>query len=212
MAHIRSASVKFLTESLVAGAGVSHSSEGESLGKQIEQAIFNTCSGSTDNLYRDTVRQKGLALKKDNPELAQRICSGDLPPEEFAKMQKEEMKSQDLKQQDGHLREQSQCLLSMLACTGPPDVQNTDIRFVRTDLQASLVTSDTAVASGIGAVPLEATADGLEMRMSAQQEARLETWGENEVGENAEGEFKARAQPHVGEAMKGVEFDTGDAV
>lgn len=46
--------------------------------------------------------------------------------------------------------------------------------------------------------------------ISQQQERDMETYGE--VGEESlgeEGEFKARAQPKVGEAMRGVEFETG---
>ncbi|KAN0060924.1 hypothetical protein ACQY0O_006658 [Thecaphora frezii] len=45
-----------------------------------------------------------------------------------------------------------------------------------------------------------------------RDEEDLETYGEAkdaEMGGGGEGEFKARAQPKVGEAMRGVEFETG---
>jgi len=46
-----------------------------------------------------------------------------------------------------------------------------------------------------------------EQEASRMQEGDMETFGES--GETSEGEFKARAQPKVGEAMRGVEFETG---
>lgn len=46
-----------------------------------------------------------------------------------------------------------------------------------------------------------------EQGISRIQEGDLETYGE--AGDSSEGEFKARAQPKVGEAMRGIEFETG---
>lgn len=46
-----------------------------------------------------------------------------------------------------------------------------------------------------------------EQGISRQQEGDMDTYGE--AGGDAEGEFKARAQPKVGEAMRGIEFETG---
>ena len=46
-----------------------------------------------------------------------------------------------------------------------------------------------------------------EQGISRMQEGDMATYGE--AGEASEGEFKARAQPKVGEAMRGIEFETG---
>lgn len=46
-----------------------------------------------------------------------------------------------------------------------------------------------------------------EQGISRMQEGDMETYGE--AGDGSEGEFKARAQPKVGEAMRGIEFETG---
>ncbi len=46
----------------------------------------------------------------------------------------------------------------------------------------------------------------------ACREGDMETYGEAgeaSMGGGGEGEFKARAQPKVGEAMRGIEFETG---
>lgn len=42
-----------------------------------------------------------------------------------------------------------------------------------------------------------------------QEEATYGEAGEASYDGGAEGEFKARAQPKVGEAMRGIEFETG---
>lgn len=54
-----------------------------------------------------------------------------------------------------------------------------------------------------------------EQGIPRMQESDMETYGEaGEAGEaslggGGEGEFKARAQPKVGQAMRGIEFETG---
>lgn len=51
-----------------------------------------------------------------------------------------------------------------------------------------------------------------EQGISRMQEGDMETYGEAgeaSMGGGGEGEFKARAQPKVGEAMRGIEFETG---
>lgn len=51
-----------------------------------------------------------------------------------------------------------------------------------------------------------------EQGISRMQEGDMETYGEAgeaSLGGGGEGEFKARAQPKVGEAMRGIEFETG---
>jgi hypothetical protein len=66
-----------------------------------------------------------------------------------------------------------------------------------------------------GAIPLEGSSEGAALVGSREEDMRLQDNGEYGLGEgfeDAEGEFKARAQPKVGEAMKGIEFDTGDAL
>lgn len=51
-----------------------------------------------------------------------------------------------------------------------------------------------------------------EQGISRMHEGDIETYGEAveaSMGGGGEGEFKARAQPKVGEAMRGIEFETG---
>lgn len=51
-----------------------------------------------------------------------------------------------------------------------------------------------------------------EQGISRMEEEDMTTYGEAgeaSLGGGGEGEFKARAQPKVGEAMRGIEFETG---
>ncbi len=81
-------------------------------------------------------------------------------------------------------------------------------------MQSSLGTTE--AGEGVGAVPLEASAEGVSLERDRRMDKVLAETGEdtglNEELVDPEGEFKARAQPKVGQAMQGVDFDTGDAL
>ncbi|SNX82575.1 uncharacterized protein MEPE_01281 [Melanopsichium pennsylvanicum] len=168
MSEIRSKSATFLAESISAATG---GQDATSVAAQLEEAIFQKFDHSTSNDYRGKIRNIGLTLKKDNPQLAADIASGTLAPAHLVNMSLEEMKTAEQAQQDEQLRQQN--------------------------LQASV---------GVDGLDTDQVITN-EQGISHMQQGDAETYGE--AGEASEGEFKARAQPKVGEAMRGIEFETG---
>lgn len=83
MTDIRSKSVTFLAESICAATGAQDAS---SAAAQLEEAIFQKFGQSTSNDYRGEIRNLGLTLKKDNPNLAQDLVQGTLAPEQLVNM------------------------------------------------------------------------------------------------------------------------------
>lgn len=86
MSDIRSKSAKFLGDSIAAATGVQDTS---STAAQIEQAVFDKFGQSTSNDYRGDIRNIGLTLKKDNPQLAQDLVQGSVAPEQLVNMSSE---------------------------------------------------------------------------------------------------------------------------
>lgn len=159
MSDIRDKSVQFLADSLSANA---NGQDGSSIASQLEEQIHSK-HGDTSNDYRSEIRDTGLTLKKDNPQLAAALLSGSTSAAEIASMSFEQMKSDQQAAQDQELRQQN------LSASIGVDELDTD-----PDSAANMLTNDL---------------------------------DPNEI--DAEGDFKARAQPKVGEAMRGIEFETG---
>ncbi|KAJ9477539.1 Transcription elongation factor [Pseudozyma hubeiensis] len=171
MSDIRSKSANFLADSISAATG---GQDASSSATQLEQAVFEKFGQSTSNDYRNDVRNIGLTLKKDNPQLAQDLLQGNVAPGQLVNMSHEEMKTDEQAKQDQQLRQQN--------------------------LEASV---------GVDELDPE---HGSTQGISRTQEDDMETYGEagdSSMGGGGEGEFKARAQPKVGEAMRGIEFETG---
>ncbi|EPQ28280.1 uncharacterized protein PFL1_04107 [Pseudozyma flocculosa PF-1] len=176
MSEIRTRSAHFLTESLSSASPSSSSSQDlSSLGSDLEAAI-HAKHGDTSNEYRAEVRNLGLTLKRDNPQLAASLVQGTVTAEQVAHMSDDELKSPQRRMEDNRLRQQ-----------GLENAVGVD------DFQID-VTSTTQ--------PGISTADQADMATYGEAE-------DAEMGGGGEGEFKARAQPKVGEAMKGIEFETG---
>ncbi|SPO22497.1 uncharacterized protein UTRI_01175 [Ustilago trichophora] len=175
MSDIRSKSVTFLGDSISAAAG---GQDASTAANQLEEAIFQKFDQSTSNDYRGEIRNIGLTVKKDNPQLAQDLVSGKVAPNQLVNMSFEEMKTTEQAKQDENLRQRN-----LEASVGVDELDPE---------QGALVTSEQGI--------------------SRMQEGDMETYGEAgeaSLGGGGEGEFKARAQPKVGEAMRGIEFETG---
>lgn len=81
-----------------------------------------------------------------------------------------------------------------------------DAQLRQQNLDASVGVNELDPETGNGLI---ATA---QQGISREQEGDMYTYGEAgdaSLGGGGEGEFKARAQPKVGEAMRGIEFETG---
>lgn len=83
MSGIRSKSANFLSESIAAATG---GQDAGSAAAQLEQALFDKHGQSTSNDYRGDIRNIGLTLKKDNPQLASDLAQGNLAPEQLVNM------------------------------------------------------------------------------------------------------------------------------
>lgn len=162
MPDIRDKSVQYLADSL---AAASNGQDGSSIASQLEEQIHSK-HGDTSNDYRAEIRDTGLTLKKDNPQLATALLSGSTSASEIASMSFEEMKSDKQAAQDQELRQQN-------------------------------------LSASIGIDELDTDPDSA-ATMRADDDPNVDP---NEI--DAEGDFKARAQPKVGEAMRGIEFETG---
>ncbi|KAJ1032682.1 hypothetical protein NDA16_000704 [Ustilago loliicola] len=175
MSDIRSKSANFLSESIAAATG---GQDAGSAAAQLEQALFERHGQSTSNDYRGDIRNIGLTLKKDNPQLASDLAQGTLAPDQLVNMSYEEMKTEEQAKQDDQLRQQN-----LQASVGVDELDPD---------QGNIVTSEQGI--------------------SRMQQGEMETYGEAgeaSLGGGGEGEFKARTQPKVGEAMRGIEFETG---
>ncbi|CBQ70593.1 conserved hypothetical protein [Sporisorium reilianum SRZ2] len=175
MSDIRTRSTNFLGDSIAAATGGQDASTASA---QLEQAVYEKSGQSTSNDYRGDIRNLGLTLKKDNPQLAQDLVEGNIAPEQLVHMTPEELKTEEQAKQDQQLRQQN--------------------------LEASVGVDDLDPDRGANVT--------YEQGISRMQEGDMETYGEAgeaSLGGGGEGEFKARAQPKVGEAMRGIEFETG---
>lgn len=105
--NIRASSARFLSQS-IAGSTSASQDQADALGASLEGAIHEASSSSTGNEYRQEVRSKGLALKKDNPELARDLVEGNVRPEELAGMSNDELKSDRLRESDARIQQQSE--------------------------------------------------------------------------------------------------------
>ncbi|KAJ1033358.1 hypothetical protein NDA13_001350 [Ustilago tritici] len=170
MSDIRSKSASFLSDAIATATGGQNAS---SAATQLEQALFEKHRQSTSNDYRGDIRNIGLTLKNDNPQLASDLAEGKLAPGQLVSMSYEEMKTEQQAKQDDQLRQQN------LQESVGVDELDPD--------QNNMITSEHGI--------------------SRMQEGDMETYGEADKA--SEGEFKARAQPKVGEAMRDIEFETG---
>lgn len=162
MPDIRDKSVQYLAESLAAASG---GQDGSSIAAQLEEQIHGK-HGDTSNDYRAEIRDTGLTLKKDNPQLAAALLSGSTSASQVAAMSFEEMKTDKQAAQDQELRQQN-------------------------------------LSASIGIDELDTDPDSA-TNLGGDDRPNIDP---NEI--DAEGDFKARAQPKVGESMRGIEFETG---
>lgn len=162
MPDIRDKSVQYLADSLAAASG---GQDGSYAASQLEDQI-HTKYGDTSNDYRAEIRDTGLTLKKDNPQLAAALLNGSTSASDIASMSFEQMKSKEQAAQDQELRQQN-------------------------------------LSASIGIDELDTDPDSA-ANMHAKDDPNLHP---DEI--DAEGDFKARSQPKVGEAMRGIEFETG---
>lgn len=86
MTDIRDKSSQFLADSIAAATGAQGAS---STAAQLEQAVYDKFGQSTSNDYRGDIRNIGLTLKKDNPQLASDLVQGKVAPEELVNMSQE---------------------------------------------------------------------------------------------------------------------------
>lgn len=83
MTDIRDKSSNFLSESISSATG---GQDASSAAAQLEQALFAKHGESTSNDYRGEVRNLGLTLKKDNPQLANDVLAGNVAPDQLVNM------------------------------------------------------------------------------------------------------------------------------
>lgn len=93
MSDIRSKSAAFLGDSIAASTGAQDAS---STAAQLEQAVYDKFGQSTSNDYRGDIRNIGLTLKKDNPQLAQDLVQGNVAPNQLVNMSQEVSRSSSL--------------------------------------------------------------------------------------------------------------------
>ena len=86
MSDIRSKSANFLGDSIAAATG---GQDASAAAAQLEQAIHDKFGQSTSNDYRGEIRNIGLTLKKDNPQLAQDLVQGNIAPNQLVNMSTE---------------------------------------------------------------------------------------------------------------------------
>jgi transcription elongation factor S-II len=75
--------------------------------KQVEAAAYENARG-VNEAYKGKMRSLFQNLKnKSNPQLRQRVLSGDIPPKQFVVMSHDEMKSDTRRTEDKKLKEEN---------------------------------------------------------------------------------------------------------
>jgi transcription elongation factor S-II len=76
--------------------------------REVEQATFKQFHPETSEPYKSKIRSLFQNLKnKSNPQLRERVFSGDIKPEEFVVMSSEDLKSEERKKQDEALKKEN---------------------------------------------------------------------------------------------------------
>ncbi|CAO1614512.1 unnamed protein product [Sympodiomycopsis kandeliae] len=109
---IRARSRDLLHSSLEAGASSislqASSDQLSSLASSIESAIYEASGSTTSNEYRDSIRQRSLFVKKDNPQaLLPALLDSNLTPLQFAQASHSELQSPQQNLSDSKLQEEN---------------------------------------------------------------------------------------------------------